>query len=571
MTDRCSMWFSPTAVGDLFRRSHSAADELRQLLRGCTDAQASSALRAALADLEFEILPALDRLCTSTALTEWNRTMPGENRGHRRSPPMTPARRAAELLSILDELSGDDTAATTAASSLTRLIERHPTAARQLINLDNSRYWDRLITRIGHSITPARPNRSLIDSLVRLAAAAIDASSDEDSRAVISSLALSATVSPQAGAVIADLALAMSDESLTRTIKEVIDAPRPQPTLGPTPAAGRRIALEGILTVAAGRPSTAAAILSDLEVFNAVVTDRALDADTVTEALLAAMGELSPPVVLADLVAVGPTDLSDGAARAAATAVASSIDALSRTIDAPLVRTTGPDGPVDIADADAMGELMSRLMDDEQSLVILGVAVGGMREQRLERAISGTAHMSLDLAEVIAAQLADVEAVINAMTAGAADADVADQARRASMLSGSRSAILLLGQLALLAAPGARLVIGGVTTTARELIDLVIAVPDPVPTRETLTDQLAMSLRVGLLSVIIARPSLWPSLGLSTVAAHIWDEVADHVRRFNMAATDRDRARSHADLMVVIGDSLELSTVANSIRALADR
>jgi hypothetical protein len=114
-------------------------------------------------------------------------------------------------------------------------------------------------------------------------------------------------------------------------------------------------------------------------------------------------------------------------------------------------------------------------------------------------------------------------------------------------------------------------VIAGVTTTARELIDLVIAHPDPRHGGAALTDQLDMSVRVGLMAAIVARPNLWPSLGLGTVPAHIWDEIADHIRRFNTATTDHDRARSHADLVVVIGDSLELSTVANSIRALADR
>ena len=143
MTDGCSMWFSPTAVGDLRRRSYWAADELRQLLRRCADTQAASALRAALADLEFEVLPALERLCTSNVLTEWNQSVLDDGHGHRRPPPMTPARRASALLSIIDEPSSDDASVITAANSLARLIEQHPSATHALLNDDPSRPSER--------------------------------------------------------------------------------------------------------------------------------------------------------------------------------------------------------------------------------------------------------------------------------------------------------------------------------------------------------------------------------------------------------------------------------------------
>ena len=131
--------------------------------------------------------------------------------------------------------------------------------------------------------------------------------------------------------------------------------------------------------------------------------------------------------------------------------------------------------------------------------------------------------------------------------------------------------MLLLGQLATLAVPGARIVVAGISTTTRELIDLTIASSPTTGAGSDLTDQLTMSMRVGLLDALIEQPEKRLQLGLGTVPPTLWDEISDHVQRFNRAMDDRSRAASYADLTAVIGDSIELTTVVNAVRALTDR
>jgi hypothetical protein len=43
------------------------------------------------------------------------------------------------------------------------------------------------------------------------------------------------------------------------------------------------------------------------------------------------------------------------------------------------------------------------------------------------------------------------------------------------------------------------------------------------------------------------------------------------VRRFNAAIDDVARAQSYADLLAVVADSVPLSTIVNTVRALANR
>jgi hypothetical protein len=218
-----------------------------------------------------------------------------------------------------------------------------------------------------------------------------------------------------------------------------------------------------------------------------------------------------------------------------------------------------------------MRDLMAQIMSDSDARILLGTALGGFRRERLHAALDGAVDPQLDLTEVAAGQLAQVDAIIDLMSDGAADAAEANEAHRASLLSGSRSALLLLGQLATLAVPGSRLVVAGITTTTREIIDLVMAGSAQQSTGADLTDQLAMAQRVGVVEAILIRSEIRVTLGLASVPRTLWEEVDDHVRRFNAALDDKGRSQAHADLLNVVAESIPLSTVVNSLRALSDR
>ena len=573
MSESTCIWFSPVRVGELRTRSRQAIDEIRQLLRWCSDDAASTALRCAARDLEFVVLPTLDRLCATRIFTDWSPSDPEPESGHRRPQPMTPARRSTVLLNRLLEPDIDDSTLIRTANSLCSLLERHPHLASRLVGLttSTSRPWDTIIRRIAHAVGDPLSSPHVPDAMARLAALAIGLSEAGTAEEMMESLALSASGSTVAGAVVARLSRHLKVDSLELLAEAIVNVPGPPATLGPVLGTGRRLAIEGLLVAVARQPATAGAVLDDSGMLELIANNQALDADAVNEALLAAAVDLTPPVLLARLVGANEHGLSPGAVRAAAAALAASLEILAPVIDAPLVRVPGPSGPVDVAHSEQMRDLMAQIMSDSDARILLGTALGGFRRERLHAALDGAVDPQLDLTEVAAGQLAQVDAIIDLMSDGAADAAKANEAHRASLLSGSRSALLLLGQLATLAVPGSRLVVAGITTTTREIIDLVMAGPAQQSTGADLTDQLAMAQRVGVVEAILIRSEIRVTLGLASVPPTLWEEVDDHVRRFNAALDDKGRSQAHADLLNVVAESIPLSTVVNSLRALSDR
>lgn len=565
------LWFSPSSIRTLRDRCHLALDEMQRFLRWCNDDSASITMRAASFDLEFEVLPLLDRLCNTHVFSVWDHDHLSSSPGVRRPAPITPAGRATALIATLIDGDEDHEAIADSASRLDRLLTKHPQLVSLIVGPSSTpSVWDSLIRRLGSALS-GDDSRSLTESLTRLAATVMRAASPEDLNDLLETLVVSASGSAQAGMVIARVSRHLDTGLLISVGAALVNMPNPPATLGPNTGVGRRLAFEGVLARLAIDPSAAGPLVDTPQFLEIIATDHTFDPDTVTEALLAAMPERSPEVVLSHLVTIGGESLSIGSIRAASAALAASIDDIAPVIDSPLVRIPGRAGPVDIATRDQLRKLMAALMGDEEARVMLGAAVGGLRQLRLERALDGTVRTNLELSAVIAGQLADVDAMIDAMQVGAKDDAAAEQARRASLLSGSRSAMLLLGQLATLAVPGARIVVAGISTTTRELIDLTMASSPTTGAGSDLTDQLTMSMRVGLLDALIEQPEKRLQLGLGTVPPTLWDEIGDHVQRFNRAMDDRSRAASYADLTAVIGDSIELTTVVNAVRALTDR
>lgn len=571
MSPTTELWYSPPALRELRTRATSAVDEIRHLIRSCNDDAAHHTLRSTALTLEQQLLPVLDQLCSSTSLLEWRSEDPAPT-SHRRPAPVTLGGRVATLLRTIDDPLTSHGELQAASSALAAMITRHPATATGIAASVHqpSSTWNRLIRRLADSAIDTTAQRGHHEATARLAASVINTVSTADAHDLLESLATSASATVEGAIIVTGLAPHLSDDRLADLTHTLSTTPALPAVLGPASMTGRRIAIEGLLLAMAERPAAAGLIAADPMSLTMVATDPALHTDTVTQALTAAMHALGPAEVVSGLVTLGPDQLSLGAVRAAAIALAAVIDDLATVIDAPLVRVPGRSGPIDIGTDTEIGALLANVMSDRDARVMLGVAVGALRDERLARSLSANANAA-SLPAVIAAQLADVDAMTDALTNAAAHADAADDARRATLLSQSRSALLLLGQIGSLAIPGARLVVGGITTTAREVIDLVMAATPTSHDANDLSDQLMMATRVGFIAMLSAQPSLWPGLGLSEVAHTLWEEIGDHVRRFNAAVDDVTRAQSYADLLAVVADSVPLSTIVNTVRALANR
>lgn len=571
MSTSTELWYSPPALGELRTRAITAADEIRRLMRSCNDDAAHHSLRITAITLEQQLLPVLDQLCSSTSLLEWRSEEPVLAQ-HRRPAPVTLGSRVTTLLRTIDDPLTSHDELHAAANALSALIERHPSTATTIAASAHqpTSTWNRLLRQLADSTIHGDAPRGQNDATARLVASIINTVSTTEAYDLLDTLTASASATVEGATIVTALAPHLSDDRLA-VLTHTLSATQALPAvLGPAAMTGRRIAIEGLLLAMIDRPTAAGLIAADPMSLATLATDPALHADTVTHALTAAMHALGPANMLSTLVTLGPDQLSIGAVRAAAFALAAVIDDLATVIDAPLIRVPGHSGPIDIGTDSKVGALLANVMSDRDARVVLGIAVGALRDERLARAVSSSPNAA-SLPAVVAAQLADVDAMTDALTAAATHAEAADDARRATLLSQSRSALLLLGQIGSLAIPGARLVVAGITTTTREVIDLVMAATPTSHDANDLSDQLMMATRVGFIAMLSAQPSLWPGLGLSEVAHTLWEEIGDHVRRFNAAVDDVTRAQSYADLLTVVADSVPLSTIVNTVRALANR
>ncbi len=571
MSPSAELWYSPPALRELRTRATTAANEIRQLMRSCSDDAAHHTLRLTVHSLEQQLLPVLDQLCLSTSLLEWRAEEPAPT-SHRRPAPVTLGGQVTTLLRIINDPLAAQDELLAAASALAAVIERHPSRATDIAVFAHqpSSTWNRLLRQLADSTIHRDTQRRYHDATARLAASIINAVSTAEASELLELLARSGSTTIEGAAIVTALAPHLSNDRLAELTHTLSATPVLPPVLGPAAMTGRRIAIEGLLLAVAERPAAAGLIAVNPAALTMVATDPALHADAVTHALTAALHALGPANVLSGLVALGPDQLSLGAVRAAAIALAAVVDDLATVIDAPLIRLPGRSGPIDIATDNEIGALLANVMSDRDARVMLGIAVGALRDERLERSLSASPTAG-SLPAVVASQLADVDAMTDALTDAASHAEAADEARRATLLSQSRSALLLLGQIGSLAMPGARLVVAGITSTAREVIDLVMASTPTSDGTHDLGDQLMMATRVGFIAMLSAQHSLWPGLGLSDVAATVWEEIGDHVRRFNAAIDDVARAQSYADLLAVVADSVPLSTIVNTVRALANR
>ena len=84
-------------------------------------------------------------------------------------------------------------------------------------------------------------------------------------------------------------------------------------------------------------------------------------------------------------------------------------------------------------------------------------------------------------------------------------------------------------------------------------------------------DRLAMATEVEIIAAVATNPNLHVTLGVDGVPASTWEEIHDLVARHRHAGDDDARAEAHARLMVVVGESIPLTTIVNSVGALSDR
>ena len=546
-------------ISELATRIRAAITELDAIGSSDPDAgPAVAALRATAENLRTELLPAVDDLVTTTALTRAPECRVGDPvRGRpatTRPAPATPAGRAATLVdAILDPR--DPTAS---LIGLERLIARHPrltdderTVGRPL--------WNLLVTTAGTDSPTAAAAGALIARLV----ATGEARSDR-----LTALAAAGAHSGDGVHMIGAVSARLADRELVDLLARLLDTrARPQPGVVHQPSLIASI--HHLLDAVVDRPGALLSLGSDVGTLTRLLGDGGLDPTAVTTALAGVLTVLGPTAMLGRLLRV--EDRSVGAARVGALTLAAVLDDLTATLSSTIVVLPDAGRTVVVGDRRSLEALFVDIAADREATAVLGVAIGALRTLRIERALDAVAgegpQGEQTVAATLAGQLAGVDRLTDLLADAAEGAVAAAAAERATLLSNSSDALTLLGAIASVTAPQVRPALSLIGVIGTRLAE---AAHRPGPPGDD-ADHIAMGTEVEVIAAIAATPDLHTALGLEAVSDSTWDEVRDLVARHRRAEDDGARAEAHARLMVVVAESVPLTTIVNSIGALADR
>ena len=549
----------PVRIAELATRIRATITELDGIRSADPEAgPAVDALRAATESLRTSLLPAVDDLVATTAFTRAPECRVGEPLRDRpattRPAPATPAGRAAGMVeAILD--SHDPTRTIV---RLERLVSRHPRLVDRERVADTS-LWTRLVVMAGAGGPDAAAASALIARLV----AGGDARSDR-----LDALGMAGAHSGDGVRLIGAVAARLADRDLVALIARLLDTrARPRPGVVHQPSLVASI--HHLLDAVVDRPGALLTLGDDTATLMRLIGDDGLDAETVTAALAGVLTVLGPAPMLGHLLHA--EDRSVGAARVGALTLAAVLDDLTPSLSSTVIVLPDAGRSVVVGDRRLLDALFIDIAADREATAVLGIAIGALRTIRIERALEAITddvpHGEQTVAATLAGQLAGVDRLTDLLADSADGAVAAAAAGRATLLSNSSDALVLLGAIASVTAPQVRPALSLIGVIGSRLAEAAHRPSAPGDD----ADHIAMATEVEVIAAIAATPDLHLSLGLEGVPDSTWEEVRDLVGRHRGAGDDEARAETYARLMVVVAESVPLTTIVNSVGALADR
>ena len=549
----------PVRIAELATRIRATITELDGIRSADPEAgPAVAALRAATESLRTSLLPAVDDLVATTAFTRAPECRVGEPLRDRpattRPAPATPAGRAAGMVEAIL----DSHYPTRTIVRLERLVSRHPRLVDRERVADTS-LWTRLVVMAGAGGPDAAAASALIARLV----AGGDARSDR-----LDALGMAGAHSGDGVRLIGAVAARLADRDLVALIARLLDTrARPRPGVVHQPSLVASI--HHLLDAVVDRPGALLTLGGDTATLMRLIGDEGLDAETVAAALAGVLTVLGPAPMLGHLLHA--EDRSVGAARAGALTLAAVLDDLTPSLSSTVIVLPDAGRSVVVGDRRLLEALFIDIAADREATAVLGIAIGALRTVRIERALDAITddvpHGEQTVAATLAGQLAGVDRLTDLLADSADGAVAAAAAERATLLSNSSDALVLLGAIASVTAPQVRPALSLIGVIGSRLAEAAHRPSAPGDD----ADHIAMATEVEVIAAIAATPDLHVSLGLEGVPDSTWEEVRDLVGRHRGAVDDQVRAEAHARLMVVVAESVPLTTIVNSVGALADR
>jgi hypothetical protein len=549
----------PERLADLASRLRVTVAELEGILAPDPAARAAiAAVRAAADALRTSVIPAVDALVSTTAFNRAPECAVGDPvRGlpaTRRPAPVTPAGRASELAAIIGR-DPDDATTAGALRRLAALLGRHPALA-DLDALSGPPTWNLLLDRAATRHPGADAAAGVVAGLLASGTDRIDA------------VAAAGAHSGDGVRLIRNLSPHIDDAVLVDLVARLLVRRPTAPNTGvhhPSLTASVHRLLDEIVE----RPGALARLGAAIDPLHRLIADDGLDTDTVAAALTGVLGVLGPTVMLGHLMQTDRRSVAS--ARVGSLALALVVDELTPSLTSTVIVLPGTDGPTVVGDRRQLEALVLDIATDREATTLLGVAIGALRTERigrgLEAAVSGGIAGEQTVAATLAGQLAGVDRLVDLLAASTRDADAAAAAERSTLLAHSSDALVLLGAVSSVVAPQVRPVLSLIGVVGGRLAEAAERTPHDGGD----VDRLRMATEVEILAAVADTPGLHEPLGLAAVPEHLWDEVGDLVARHRSAPDDRSRAEAHARLMVVVADSVPLTTLLNTVGALADR
>ncbi|MEY2974766.1 MAG: hypothetical protein RIR49_1186 [Actinomycetota bacterium] len=552
----------PERVADLASHLRVAVAELEGILATDPAARAAvGAVRAAADALRTSVIPAVDALVSTTAFTRAPECTVGDPvRGlpaTRRPAPVTPAGRAGELAAIIGR-NPDDATATVALGRLAALLGRHPALA-ELDALSGPPTWNLLLERAAGRHSGADAASATVAGLLASGAGRLDR---------IDAVAAAGAHSGDGVRLVANLSQHLDDAGLVDLVARLL-ARLPTPPNAGVHHPSLTASVHRLLDEIVDRPGALARLGASVDPLRQLVGDDGLDTDTVAAALIGVLSVVGPTAMLGHLMRADRRTVA--AARVGSLTLAMVVDDLTPSLSSTLIVLPDGDVPSVVGDRQQLEALLLDIATDREATALLGVAIGALRTERigrgLEAAVSGGIAGEQTVAATLAGQLAGVDRLVDLLADSTRDADAAAAAERSTLLAHTSDALVVLGAISSVVAPQVRPVLSLIGVVGGRLAEAAERTPHDGGD----VDRLRMATEVEILAAVADTPGLHEPLGLAAVPGHLWDEVDDLVARHRTAHDDRSRAEAHARLMVVVADSVPLTTLLNTVGALADR
>ncbi|MEX2625632.1 MAG: hypothetical protein WD225_02045 [Ilumatobacteraceae bacterium] len=353
-----------------------------------------------------------------------------------------------------------------------------------------------------------------------------------------------------------------------------------------------------LLHAVATDPGLALQLLADPTAAAAVAVGGHLDDDAVEATVAAALSApAADPDALGDALEVlttlvstsGQRDLDTGTRRGIALAAGSFLPSIAPVLDARLpVDVTvepvehGDDAAtvIRLGEYDEVAGMIGQVVDDEAAQLALGVVVGNLRADQLDRAGTAIADRpGLDVADAraqISGALADISRVLVLIEHGAGQRDDLLAFRHGVANARTTAVIDLLGSMVSwhpAATPVARRV---ASLTTSGLTAAIGAAPPPAVPDTGLDARLAVDFLASIVALPLHDRAARARLGLDGIGGPTWQELdglLDELDRAGDDDADRSRIRSHLRAVVdtdpVLDAYVETIAAASGESALA--